>query len=72
MMDNLNEKRMSKDRGSSPKETLQEVINDYDDITDVVIVTRHENEEIMTHWSCDNTLKVIGALEVAKVSITQS
>lgn len=70
-MDSLNERRMSKDRGGSPKETLQEVINDYDDITDVVIVIRRENEEVMTHWSCDDTLKVIGALEVAKVSITQ-
>ena len=70
-MSSLNEKRMSKDRGGSPKEILQEVINDYDDITDVVIVVKRENEEIMTHWSCDNTMEVIGALEVAKVSITQ-
>lgn len=71
-MDSINEKRMSKERGGSPKETLQEVLNDYNDITDVVIVTKHKGEEVMTHWSCDNSLEIIGALEVAKVSITQS
>lgn len=71
-MNELNEKRMKDYRGGTPKEVLQEAIDENDDISDVVIVTRDKDGLITTDWSCDDALKVIGALEVAKVSITQS
>jgi hypothetical protein len=60
----LNEFKMKKQRGLTPKEILKEVSNA--DMTDVIVVYKDKEGMIAYGYSADNKVEGIGMLEVVK------
>lgn len=65
-MDSIKEKRLQKERGATPKEVLEGLLKNTDDIDDLIVVVSKENGDIESSVSCDSTLNVLGMLEVGK------
>lgn len=65
-MNEFRERQLQRDRGRSPKQVLEEILQDIEEVDDLLIVFTDRDENIDLRFSCDNTLEILGMMEVAK------
>jgi hypothetical protein len=63
---NLEEKRIQKRRGETPKQTLESVLNESNDIKEIVISYVDSDGYAHARVSIDSVFKTIGMLEISK------
>lgn len=65
-MDSLNEKRMQKERGKTPREVL-EFFDDYEcEIKSAIVIVQFEDDNIQGELSSDSNFEAIGIMETIK------
>ena len=63
---NLEEKRIQKRRGETPRQTLEAVLKEADSIKEIVISYVDGENFVNTRVSVDSIFKTIGMVEVSK------
>jgi hypothetical protein len=63
---NLEEKRIQKRRGETPRQTLEAVLKEADSIKEIVISYVDGENFVNTRVSIDSVFKTIGMLEISK------
>lgn len=68
---NLQDARRKKERGQSNEEFFEWVKKEAIDFKEIAIVVHQPNGIIVTYWSQDETLSLLGSLDVAKHQIIE-
>ena len=65
-MKNIKTKRQEKERGISVDDVLSEIAADKESLKEIIIVAINDDDEVLTAYSFDDRLRIIGILETLK------
>ena len=71
-MNEFRERRLKGERGYTPKEVLEDVLKEVDNIKSIAVIYETEDGIVENEYSTDNPVYLIGLIEMGKSTIIES
>ena len=71
-MNEFRERQLQRERGYTPKEVLEDVLKEVDNIKSIAVIYETEDGIVENEYSTDNPVYLIGLIEMGKSTIIES